>query len=435
VPQRAQVVFWSYYAAVVAAALVPGLVQTAVAVVSGVLSADVARSWPLLGILGVITLLGALTRLRLPDTKAWFDLATVGHIVSILLVPPPFPFLIAVLVSMPTQIWKAHGDAGLYLARQSILNAVYPGWVTTILSTVTMVAWGRPLLSAPSHGAAVIPSLAPLALAMLLTLVLAYDPLDRLPLLPLPYLMGQLPWARGALRRSYTSFVPINLATAAAGVPVAASALLTPALALFVLIPFAVLHYAIAAHDRTRAQATQDGLTGLANHRTFRTRLDQAVADTLFFDTTLSLLVVDLDHFSAVNNTHGHQAGDAVLTAVAREIAQSVRTIDIAARQGGDEFAVILPHTSVADSLAIAHRLCTAINGAHVRVGDADNVIIPLACSVGVATLPAHAATASDLLAAADRGAYAAKRGGKGRVGTPEDADAAPGTYARDARA
>jgi len=66
----------------------------------------------------------------------------------------------------------------------------------------------------------------------------------------------------------------------------------------------------------------------------------------------------------------------------------------------------------VADSLAIAHRLCAAINGAHVRVGDADNVIIPLGCSVGVATLPVHAATVSDLIAAADRGAYATKRGG-----------------------
>jgi len=323
-PQRAQVLFWSYYAAVVAAALVPGLVQTAATTTSGKLAAEVAHFWPLLANLCAITLLGALTHVRLPDTKLRVDLATVGHVASILLVPPPFPFLIAVMVSAPIQVWKTLGDGMPHPVRRLIFNAVYPGWVTTALCTVTMVAWGRPLLSAPSQGSMTLPPpltpfalviilvlvlaydpLTPFALVIILVLVLAYDPLDRFPMLPLPYLAGQLPWTSGAMRRNYLSFVPVNLATAAVGVPVAAGALLTPALALFVLIPFAVLRYAIAAHDRTRAPATQDSLTGLANQRTFRARLDQAVVDTLSSDTPLSLLVVDLDRFSAVNNTMG----------------------------------------------------------------------------------------------------------------------------------
>jgi diguanylate cyclase (GGDEF)-like protein len=129
--------------------------------------------------------------------------------------------------------------------------------------------------------------------------------------------------------------------------------------------------------------------------------------------------MVDLDDFRTINNTYGHQAGDTALTAVAAALRQTMRASDVLARYGGDEFAVILPETTLDEALQVAtrvHATITALTpverGACIRVG----------ASIGVAALPLHARTPEGLLHAADQAAYAAKGAGKGRVARPEEA-------------
>ena len=172
-------------------------------------------------------------------------------------------------------------------------------------------------------------------------------------------------------------------------------------------------------HERALARASEDGLTDLLNHRAFQTRLEEAIARARRDGRPLALLMVDLDDFGTINNTYGHQAGDATLTAIAAALRETARATDIAARYGGDEFALILPETTMDEALDIAERMRSAIAGLRVVMTSA---IVRVDASVGVAALPLHAATREELIQMADRASYAAKHRGKGRVGRPEDA-------------
>jgi len=184
-------------------------------------------------------------------------------------------------------------------------------------------------------------------------------------------------------------------------------------------------------HERALAQASEDGLTGLPNHRAFQTRLEEEVARARHGGRPLALMMVDLDDFRTVNNTYGHQAGDTTLVAIATALRAGVRGADVAARYGGDEFAVLLPETGMDEAYEVAERVRAAIAALDLtELG----VSIRLGASVGVAALPLHAMTREDLVHAADQAAYAAKHQGKGRVGRPEEAilplDRDPGALA-----
>lgn len=172
-------------------------------------------------------------------------------------------------------------------------------------------------------------------------------------------------------------------------------------------------------HERALAQASTDGLTGLANHKRFQTRLEEEVARAIRSQSRLSLIMVDLDDFKTVNNTYGHQTGDAMLSAVAGALRESVRLGDIPARYGGDEFAVILPETPVEDGMLIAARILAAVRALRVVDGGAT---IQIGASLGVAAFPLHAHARDTLIRAADQSAYAAKHSGKGLICRPEDA-------------
>jgi diguanylate cyclase (GGDEF)-like protein len=159
--------------------------------------------------------------------------------------------------------------------------------------------------------------------------------------------------------------------------------------------------------------ATHDSLTGLRNRRW----LDAAFADrlerTLAAGRPASLLMVDLDRFKALNDEHGHQAGDAVLRRTGARLAASVRPQDLLARYGGEEFAVLLPDTAVDEAVAAAERLRLAVSAppSDTRAGDAP----PVTISIGVATSAGRASLAG-LLAAADAALYRAKQAGRNRV-------------------
>ena len=159
-------------------------------------------------------------------------------------------------------------------------------------------------------------------------------------------------------------------------------------------------------HDLLRTQADTDDLTGLLNRRAFNHRLDVLFHRARQTSTPLSLVEVDIDHFKLINDQHGHRAGDAALVAVADALMRSVREGELVARVGGEEFAIILPNTDAAASLAIAERSRSSVT-ADGYVGP------PLTMSAGVASYPLHATDADGLLRAADTALYAAKNAGR----------------------
>jgi diguanylate cyclase (GGDEF)-like protein/PAS domain S-box-containing protein len=152
---------------------------------------------------------------------------------------------------------------------------------------------------------------------------------------------------------------------------------------------------------RTRHEADHDPLTGLANRRALERTLEAALARAASRGRSVGVLMLDLDGFKAVNDRHGHAAGDEVLREVARRLRRSVRERDLVARLGGDEFVVVLTDLgAVPDSV---DRVEAALAERFPGTGG------PLRAAAGVAVFPADGATVADLLAVADREMYAAK--------------------------
>ena len=155
--------------------------------------------------------------------------------------------------------------------------------------------------------------------------------------------------------------------------------------------------------------AASDPLTGLGNYRAFQERLARSVALAGGHDAAVAIVMLDLDHFKALNDTFGHAEGDRVLQATATTLARTVGEEGFVARVGGEEFGILLPGASAGTAAAVAER-CREALAALAASGPA------LACSAGVAAFPAHATGVGQLLHAADGALYWAKRSGRDRV-------------------
>lgn len=166
-------------------------------------------------------------------------------------------------------------------------------------------------------------------------------------------------------------------------------------------------------HTIVQRQAITDELTELANRRRFTETVDTELRRAERFGEPLGLVFADLDDFKRINDRHGHQVGDQVLRAFADCLRNRVRMIDVAARLGGEEFAVLLVETDLAGTHALAESLREAAADLEVPVAGGDPITIT--ASFGVASYP-EARTPEELLAAADAGLYRAKREGKNRV-------------------
>jgi len=164
---------------------------------------------------------------------------------------------------------------------------------------------------------------------------------------------------------------------------------------------------------RSQAQlaqlVTQDVLTNVLNARAFAERLGQELERNRRYPRPLALIYMDLDNFKVINDTHGHQTGDAVLRLVADAMRTSVRTADVVGRLGGDEFGVLMPETDAPLADAAAKRLVASLR--NVFKGTPS-----VTASIGVVSCTATDASTDDLLRRADQAMYDAKKAGKDRV-------------------
>jgi two-component system cell cycle response regulator len=167
-----------------------------------------------------------------------------------------------------------------------------------------------------------------------------------------------------------------------------------------------------ALMDEQQRLAAIDALTGLRNRRSFSELLNVEYARASRYGSALSFLLLDVDHFKAVNDHHGHPGGDAVLATVGGLLRTCLRTPDLPARWGGEEFVVALPSTDLEGATVVAERIRQAIQGLAISHAGA---AIPITASVGVATLRGGESLDS-LIDRADRAMYEAKGGGRNRV-------------------
>jgi diguanylate cyclase (GGDEF)-like protein len=154
-----------------------------------------------------------------------------------------------------------------------------------------------------------------------------------------------------------------------------------------------------------RGLARTDGLTGVLNVRAFVAEVEREIIRARRYGHATGLIYVDLDDFKAINDRHGHKAGDDILCRVAGMLRSFTRSIDVIGRLGGDEFAILLPETDQPGAAAVAGKLLAQVG--------TDLVV---AISIGVVTCDTPVPTAEDLIRAADEAMYAAKRSGKNRI-------------------
>ncbi len=164
--------------------------------------------------------------------------------------------------------------------------------------------------------------------------------------------------------------------------------------------------------------AFTDFLTGLKTRGYFEQQLDLELARAGRRDTTVALLMIDIDHFKRLNDTHGHPAGDIVLRDFAAILTGDLRQIDLAARYGGEEFILLLPETSKDGAMLVAQRLRHAVDDSKFTISSGVGGTVPehLTISIGIAIFPDDAIRKSDLLEAADSALYEAKARGRNSV-------------------
>jgi len=195
-----------------------------------------------------------------------------------------------------------------------------------------------------------------------------------------------------------------------------ADPLLFAYLTLGTVIVLALFGHALGRQaDRLDVVALTDPLTGLGNRRRFQERLALECARAARYGESLALLLADLDGLKQVNDREGHRAGDALLRQVADVIASGLRQVDLGARWGGDEFAVLAPRAEASEAIALAERIRADVEQR-----------TPASVSIGVAATGGAALDPEALLRAADIGLYAAKQAGRNRVCVAPDVGILP---------
>ncbi|MCY7373426.1 MAG: sensor domain-containing diguanylate cyclase [Spirochaetaceae bacterium] len=167
----------------------------------------------------------------------------------------------------------------------------------------------------------------------------------------------------------------------------------------------------VQLHHEAQRLSTTDPLTGLWNFRYLSMSLAREIERSTRFERPLAVLMLDLDHFKAVNDTYGHHRGDTVLRELALRVQEQIREVDTFARYGGEEFVVVLPETTVEGAGQLAERICAGVRREPFRYENEEPLHVTI--SVGGAAFPEHGSSPATLMRAADKALYMAK--GKGR--------------------
>ena len=191
-----------------------------------------------------------------------------------------------------------------------------------------------------------------------------------------------------------------------------AAILLTLALEAFFLFRPMVQHITVYSSTLV-AIASTDSLTGLPNRRAFLDSGNQEIVRAHRYQRPLTLLLLDVDNFKAINDTHGHAVGDYVLKTLADSLIQALRSMDLPGRIGGEEFAILLPETSIDSATLVAERIRRLCDERPVPYADR---FIHVTVSIGLAQVSAALATLPDVMLFADRALYRAKAAGRNRV-------------------
>jgi diguanylate cyclase (GGDEF)-like protein len=235
---------------------------------------------------------------------------------------------------------------------------------------------------------------------LLITAVKLSDPTARL---------ADLELNREALQ---ADFAQIDL-----GIVVTLVVAIHPVLAVFA-VPTVLLARRFMMHAQLLAKSRLDPKTGLLNAATWESEATAEITRAIRTRSPLSVALIDIDHFKAVNDTHGHLAGDSVLRALSDMLREQLRGYDVVGRFGGEEFVVLLPQTSEADALLIAERLRTHVAAMSIPLGPgaSPEACVRLTVSIGVTALDAAGGELTDLLTAADAALYYAKQTGRNKT-------------------
>jgi diguanylate cyclase (GGDEF)-like protein len=219
----------------------------------------------------------------------------------------------------------------------------------------------------------------------------------------------------------YGYFPPVTLSVLGRPILLLVPKLLNLASASLVLTILLLRWLPAAVRERQTAErtaevlreiATRDGMTGLFNRDQFLTLGEAEWARSRRYGRPLSMLMLDIDQFKSVNDQHGHDVGDRVITQIAKICRDCTREVDIAARLGGEEFAILMPETELSDARLLAERLRKTVCGSKILV---DHTQLQITVSIGVGQA-VDLDNFSALIKATDRGLYDAKRSGRNRV-------------------
>jgi diguanylate cyclase (GGDEF)-like protein len=201
------------------------------------------------------------------------------------------------------------------------------------------------------------------------------------------------------------------------------------------VVVIALLAYFLVVNRRYRQQllklASQDALTGLPNRRRTAELATQALADARATQCPLTIAIIDMDHFKAINDRCGHATGDFVLREFARVGRESLRDTDVLGRWGGEEFLLIMPGATLESALASLERMRTLVFGIHLPASGAG---LRVSLSAGLATSLAHARSLDEMIARADSALYAAKNEGRDSVRVADEGHLAPTAVRRTGR-